>query len=224
MIFSKRTKRRERFLVRKAVAIIGYFGGLRCAELVALNFEDVSISKDCITVFIRSSKTDPQGKSKFYFTIPKDNDASSLCAYSIIQKYFDAVPKKSGRFFINCNTKSNSFAGQPMGRNTIGAVPKFIASYLELDNADKYTGHCFRRSSATALADSGATLTTLKRQYRWKSDSVALDYVDQSKTHKMDVAKSLKITTCADINTTNKEDNATKIVHINNCSNVIINL
>ena len=111
-----------------------------------------------------------------------------------------------------------------MGRNTIGAVPKFIASYLELDNADKYTGHCFRRSSATALADSGATLTTLKRQYRWKSDSVALHYVDQSKTHKMDVAKSLNVTTCVEINTTNKEDNVTKIVHISNWSNVINNL
>ena len=30
----------RKFLVRKAVLVMGYFGGLRCAELVALNFED----------------------------------------------------------------------------------------------------------------------------------------------------------------------------------------
>ena len=57
-------------LVRKAVAIIGYYGGLRCAELTMLSFDDVAINIDSVTVFIRSSKTDPLGKNKFYFTIP----------------------------------------------------------------------------------------------------------------------------------------------------------
>ena len=55
----------KKFLVRKAVAIMGYFGGLRCAELLALDFKDVAINTDSITVFVRSSKTDPQGKSQF---------------------------------------------------------------------------------------------------------------------------------------------------------------
>ena len=89
-----------------------------------------------------------------------------------------------------------------------------------------------RRSSATALADTGASLTTLKRQYRWKSDTVALGYVDQSKQHKMDVAKSLVINNDKSgvVNTSKKtllqdaSNVSSKTVQITNCSNVIINL
>ena len=115
-----------------------------------------------------------------------------------------------------------------MGRNTIGAIPSFIASFLGLDKPDLYTGHCFRRSSATALADTGASLTTLKRQFRWKSDSVALGYVDQSKQHKLDVAKSLSISCDGDTLVKplghDVTDSRSKVVNISNCSNVIINL
>ena len=76
------------------------------------------------------------------------------------------------------------FAGQPMGRNTIGGTPKFIANFLGLADPERYTGHCFRRSSTTVLADSGASLTTLRRPYRWKSDTVAHSCIEQSKHHK----------------------------------------
>ena len=68
--------------------------------------------------------------------------------------------------------KSNKYTEQPMGRNTIGSIPKYIANFLELPSPDSYTGHCFRRSSVTALADSGASVSILKintdgRVIRW---------------------------------------------------------
>ena len=114
-----------------------------------------------------------------------------------------------------------------MGRNTIGAVPKLIAIDLGLENSEKFTSHRFRRSSATALADSGATSTSLKRQCRWKSDTVALGCIDQSKHHKMDVAKSPNINS-GEINTTKnsslQEIDMSRVVNISSCSNVVINL
>ena len=144
-----------KFLVRKAVAIIGYFGGLRCAELANLNFSDIEIKSESISVFIRSSKTDPHGKSNFYFTIPKVSESVDTCPFNLIKMYVNAVSDKSGRFFNNFNVKSKSFSCQPMGRNTIAGIPKFMANFLDLETPEQYTGHCFRRSAATALADSG---------------------------------------------------------------------
>ena len=79
------------------------------------------------------------------------------------------------------------------------------------------TGRFLRRSSATALADTDATLTTLKRQYRWKSDTVALGYIDQSKQHKMDVAKSLNVnidSSAVQCDTT-KKTCCRKMLHLN---------
>ena len=167
---------------------MGYYGGLRCAELTALEFKDVTIADDCITVFVKLSKTDPRGKTNFFFTISSKDE----CAYSVIKNYSSAILNKSGRFFQNYYEKSKYFTRQPTGRNSIGATPKFIASYLGLAEPDRYTGHCFRRSSATALADSGASVTSLKIQYRWKSDTVAHSYIDQSTYHKLDVSKGLR--------------------------------
>ena len=111
-------------LVRKAIAVVGYFGGLRCSELLNLDFNDVTIDSENITIFIRFSKTDPNGQKKFYFTIPKT--VSDGCPYKIVQDYITAVCKRSGRFFQNFNFKSKQFVGQPMGRNTLSAVPKYI--------------------------------------------------------------------------------------------------
>ena len=212
-------------LVRKAVSIVAFYGGLRCAELVALEFTDIVVNSESITVFIRSSKTDPKGHEKFYFLIPKANN--DICSgYTILKNYIYAVPKKTGRLFQNYNLKARAFAGQPMGRNTIASIPSFIASFLNLESPKSYTGHCFRRSSATTLADSGASRLTLKRQYRWRSDTVAESYIVNSKKHKNDVATSLRIESNVEQRMDNAQTNSkgSNVVNINNCSNVVINL
>lgn len=48
------------------------------------------------------------------------------------------------------------------------------------------TGHSFRRSSATFLANSGATIERLMRHGRWSSMKIAERYVDSSLEYKRD--------------------------------------
>lgn len=69
---------------------------------------------------------------------------------------------------------------QCVGINKLGDVPKQIAIYLGLPEATAYTGHCFRRSSATILVDAGGDLLDLKRHGGWQSSAVAEGYVDNS--------------------------------------------
>lgn len=49
------------------------------------------------------------------------------------------------------------------------------ANYLNLPDTDRYTGHSFRRTSATILIDAGANIITLKLHEGWKSTAVAKD-------------------------------------------------
>ena len=65
-------------------------------------------------------------------------------------------------------------------------MPKLIAQILELRNAEKYTGHAFRRTSATLFTESGADMSAIQRYGGWKSPQVAQGYVDES-----DVLKNL---------------------------------
>ncbi|KAJ8914382.1 hypothetical protein NQ315_017472 [Exocentrus adspersus] len=44
---------------------------------------------------------------------------------------------------------------QCVGVNTFGKIPSEIAAYLQLPNPQLYTGHSFRRSSASILANTG---------------------------------------------------------------------
>ena len=38
------------------MAIIGYYGVVQCAELMAIDFKDVALNKDCVSIFVQSSK------------------------------------------------------------------------------------------------------------------------------------------------------------------------
>jgi integrase len=60
-----------------------------------------------------------------------------------------------------------------------------------LPEAEKYTGHSFRRSSATILVNAGADITALKRHGGWKSTTVAEGYIDTSMNNKMDSANKI---------------------------------
>lgn len=71
-----------------------------------------------------------------------------------------------------------------LGVHKFEEVPQLIAEYLGLEEPHRYTGHCFRRSSATAYANSGGNLTGLKQLGGWKSDSVCQGYVDDTLSNK----------------------------------------
>jgi hypothetical protein len=55
-----------------------------------------------------------------------------------------------------------------------------------------YTGHSFRRTSATLLANaSGTDILDLKRHGGWKSGTVAEGYISESITNKIQVANKI---------------------------------
>lgn len=66
-----------------------------------------------------------------------------------------------------------------------------IEKYLGLSEADFYTGHSFRRTSATMLADSGADILTLKRHGGWRSDAVAESYIENSIHNKAKISDKI---------------------------------
>ena len=95
----------------------------------------------------------------------------------------------SNRFFQNF--QNGRCLNQCIGINKFGAMPKQIANFLGLDEPERYTGHSFRRTSATLLADSGANLTTIKRHGGWKSSSVAETYIENSIENKRNISASI---------------------------------
>ena len=108
---------------------------------------------------------------------------------------------------------------------------KAIATFLNLPNSNLYTGHCFRRSSATILIDAGGDLISLKRHGEWKSAAVAETYTDESVQNKANVRNQI-LNSVEDNEATNAINimpststtftyNITKLpmqLHFNNCT------
>lgn len=145
------------------------------------------------------------------------------------KEYQMRVPHKDGRIWFTPHRTRDTYTDQYVGKNQIGTYAFEIATYLGRQDADKFTGHTFRRTSATILADEGATVLDLKRHGSWKSDSVAEGYVASSLDAKKNIAAKISGQKCDDeeahviippvINTNNAPST---IMYFNNCQVTVV--
>lgn len=155
-------------------------GACRKNELYNIKISDIKDLKSIILIAIPNTKT----KIPREFTITGD-------FYNIVKKYWALRPCNvpSDNFFINF--QKNKCTRQVIGINKLGNMPKQIATFLNLDNPQEYTGHCFRRTSATTLVNAGADIITLKRHGGWKSSQVAEGYIENSLQNRINIASQL---------------------------------
>lgn len=148
---------------------------MRCCEATSLKFNDIEIHSNKFVVTVNDTKT----------YIDRQFIIGPLF-YDVVQKYINLRPSDSpDRFFLHyAKGKCNR---QPIGKNKIGEIPHDIAVFLELPSPKKYTGHSFRRTGATLLSDSGANVQALKQLGGWRSEAVALGYVEKSMHAKQNI-------------------------------------
>lgn len=155
-------------------------GACRRHELCQIKTEHIQDLGAAILIRVPDTKTKLERK----FTI-----TGHFCA--IFKKYWALRPAsvEHNNFFINY--QKGRCTKQVIGINKFGSMPKQVAVFLKLQDPERYTGHCFRRSSATMLVDAGADITTLKRHGGWKSTEVAESYIDNSVNSRISIANKI---------------------------------
>jgi integrase len=172
------------FIFFSQVAVIfGIAGACRREELTNMDVKDVVFYDDHVMVTIPDTKTH---KPRTFAVVSVAGNVVDPVA--IIRQYNELRPKdiKSTRFFFKY-VKGKGVA-QVVGIHTMGKIPHDIATFLALENPENFTGHAFRRSSASWLADSGADKDTIMRHGGWKSSTVAEGYVETSGENKKRIA------------------------------------
>ena len=171
------------------MACVGFFGALRTSELAQLTFDHVKQDDEGVWIsFDFATKTEAAGSDvRFLLPISKE---PAICPIRLLAVYKQELGPAlcTGRFF---KSHRGHFIDSPVGKNSLAQVPRRVAEFLRLPNSEKYTSHTWRRSSATAYADSGASTEKLKRLGCWKSQSVASSYVDSSMKLVKDTANAL---------------------------------
>ncbi|EEZ99909.1 hypothetical protein TcasGA2_TC002700 [Tribolium castaneum] len=150
-----------------------------------MSVDDVDDRGNVIVVNITDTKT---YKPKTFTII---NGSNSIPAIDVFRKYRKLRPESilHKRLFINYPKQKCTV--QAVGINTISKFPEKIARFLCLPNPEEYTGHSFRRSSATLLADSGADLAVVKRHGGWRSNSVVEGYIEDSLNNKIEISRKI---------------------------------
>ena len=87
------------------------------------------------------------------------------------------------------NSKDGRGRKQNLGLNKLNGFSKVAAKLLGKEG--NFTTHSFRRSGATALAESGISVVGLCNSGRWKSLVTAQEYHDDTEAQKRDRVERL---------------------------------
>eukprot|EP01111_Echinosteliopsis_oligospora_P002416 TRINITY_DN13586_c0_g1_i1.p1 TRINITY_DN13586_c0_g1~~TRINITY_DN13586_c0_g1_i1.p1 ORF type:complete len:423 (+),score=-20.67 TRINITY_DN13586_c0_g1_i1:3-1271(+) len=134
----------DNYILRdKAAIIVCFFGCLRIEEVSNLrwDFIDRTTADGLLFKVIRSKKSTTQ---QFLKMIPNVTPEGYIFnPVNIINEYINAVPTelKDDKLFLRVDSRTNSFVHQNFGKGSLSSIPKRIANFFHLPNADTYTGH-----------------------------------------------------------------------------------
>jgi len=150
-----------------------------------LTIDDVEIvEQDMMKVMINDSKN-----GKRWFVLPRSDSVWDM--YPVYKELMGKRDKvKSNRLFLKLS-KSGAMMNTPVGINTISGYPKRIAERLKLENPNRYTGHTFRRTGTTLLAQGGIDAVRLMRYGKWKDIGCAEGYIADSMKEKVGIANMI---------------------------------
>lgn len=196
------------FLAVKVALIVGVYGACSREELLKMSFDDIEHIDGGIKVTIPGQKIGRQ------FVIA-DSGNTDINVVNIIKRYINLRPHgvPNSRFFIGY--RQGKCTRQPIGINQISAYPGKIATFLGLPSPNQYTGHCFRRSSASFLSDAVISTSVSVTQGFWSMDKVTDNNVENLLNNKRKIPGNISSHKIAKLDGQSSPNTCTRISSIN---------
>ena len=167
-------KRRKK---NKALILVGFAGGFRRSELVAIDYEDVDFVTEGVKIFVKRSKTDQSGEGMTK-GIPYFSN-SDCCPVISLKNWIEESEIKSGKIF-NISDKS------------VALTIKKYAAIAGLDS-NKYSGHSLRSGFATSTAELGAEERSIMAMTGHKTTQMVRRYIQEANLFKNNALNKIKI-------------------------------
>jgi len=161
----------------RALILVGFSGGFRRSELVAIDYQDLDFVTEGVKIFVKRSKTDQSGEGMTkgipYFSNPK------YCPVISLKKWIDKLQIKSGKIF-DMSDKSVSLA-----------IKKY--TFLAGLDPNKYSGHSLRSGFATSTAELGAEERSIMAMTGHKTTQMVRRYIQEANLFKNNALNKIKI-------------------------------
>ena len=170
----KNEKRRAK---NRALILIGFAGGFRRSELVAILFEDIDFVPEGVKIFIKRSKTDQSGEGMTK-GIPYFSN-QNYCPVISLKNWLEKSEIKSGKIF-------------DMSDKSVALTVKKYAAIAGLDS-NKYSGHSLRSGFATSAAELGAEERNIMAMTGHKTTQMVRRYIQEANLFKNNALNKIKI-------------------------------
>lgn len=170
----------------RALLLIGFAGGFRRSELVALNQEDIEVVRQGLIVTIRRSKTDQTGEGR-RIGIPLAR--GRYCPVHSYERWIETAGIETGAIFRPVTRHGHVGEGR-LSTRSISTIVKERIKAIGHD-AENYSGHSLRAGLATSAAMAGISTLAIRQQTGHRSDATLARYVRRGELFVNNAAGSL---------------------------------
>jgi len=172
-----KNKNEKRKAKNRALILVGFAGGFRRSELVAILYEDIDFVSEGVKIFIKRSKTDQSGEG-LTKGIPYFSN-SNYCPVIALKNWISISQIKSGKIF-------------DMSDKNVALIVKKYTAIAGLD-PNKYSGHSLRSGFATSVAELGAEERSIMAMTGHKTTQMVRRYIQEANLFKNNALNKIKI-------------------------------
>ncbi|MDN5697804.1 MAG: tyrosine-type recombinase/integrase [Rubrobacter sp.] len=169
-----------------ALLLVGYAGAFRRSELASLRVKDVEFTEEGLTILLRRSKTDQEGRG-LRKGLPYGSNRQT-CPVRSLKAWLEVLGREEGALFCRIDRYGN--IGDGISDRAICDVVKKRARNAGLDPA-RYSGHSLRAGLATEAAAAGVPEKSIMRQGDWKNIATVMRYVREGTLFENNAAASV---------------------------------
>jgi len=170
----------------KALLLIGFAGGFRRSELVAINCNDIELVRQGMTLNIGRSKTDQTGEGR---TIGIPFARGRYCPVRTFETWRELVEVSDGPLFRPI-TRHGHIRNTRLSGEAVSIVVKERIAAIGHDPAS-YSGHSLRAGLATSAAMAGLSSLAIRQQTGHRTDATLARYIRSGELFTNNVAGAL---------------------------------
>ncbi|MGI6092645.1 MAG: tyrosine-type recombinase/integrase [Veillonellaceae bacterium] len=164
----------------KALLLTGFMGAFRRSELVKIDIEDLTFTREGVIILVEKSKGDQEGQGE-QVAIPYSSDPN-ICAVTALKYWIHSAFLDSGPLFRPVN-KYKQVRDRRLSNQSVALIVKKYAALAGF-NADNFAGHSLRRGFATTAAQYDVDERSIMQQTRHKSEKMVRRYIEQGNLFK----------------------------------------
>ncbi|WP_417628278.1 site-specific integrase [Pararhodobacter aggregans] len=156
----------------RVLLLLGFAGGFRRSELVALSVNDLQPVREGLVVTIRRSKTDQEGAGR---RIGVPLGRTRHCPVKALESWFATAMIVDGPVFRPI-TRHGSVGGERLTGDAVSSLVRERVAAAGID-AEGYSGHSLRAGFATSAAQAGVSTLKIRAQTGHATDAMLARYI-----------------------------------------------